>query len=308
MISLRARFHRFLLTLLTRRIDADNDVELLRDLWRRVASRLSTMKETRVDAVSFAGVDAAWMQPPGVAEDAPVLLYLHGGAYVAGSSYTHRRMVSYLAHYSGCRALVPNYRLAPEHPFPAGLEDCVAVYRALLDTLPAKNIVVAGDSAGGGMTMALLLSLREAGDPLPAAAYLLSPWLDLTGSGESASTRATVDPMFDIKDMPKASAHYAPQDRQRDPLVSPVFADPKGLPPMLIQVGDEEILLSDSTRLAERISAVGGDVNLQVWPGMWHVFQYYIRRIPEAERALRDAGRYLKDILPRSARESSGLT
>ena len=301
MISLRARFHRFLLTLLARRIDADSDVEMLRTLLQRVSGRLSTMKGTQVEPVSFAGVDAAWMSPPEVAEDAPVLLYLHGGAYVAGSSYTHRRMVSYLAHYAGCRALVPNYRLAPEHPYPAGLEDCLAVYRALLATQPAERIVVAGDSAGGGMTMAMLLSLREAGDAMPAAAYLLSPWLDLTASGDSASTRAAIDPMFDVKEMPKAAAHYAPPERQRDPLVSPVFADPTGLPPMFIQVGDEEILLSDSTRLAERIGQVGGEVDLQVWPGMWHVFQFFIRRIPEAERALRDAGRYIKAVLPQRA-------
>lgn len=293
MISLRARLHRFLLVLLARRIDPDQDVTTLRDLWQRVAKPLRTPPGTRVETVELGGVPAAWISPKDLDPGAPVLLYLHGGAYVAGSSYTHRRMIGYLAKYAGMRALVPNYRLAPEYPFPAGLDDCLATYRALAETVPPERIAVAGDSAGGGMTMALLLALRDAGEPLPKTAVLFSPWLDLTGSGDSATTRSKADPMFNIADMPKASAYYTPAERQREPLVSPVFADHSGLPPMLVQVGDDEILLSDSTRLADSVSAAGGDLTLKVWPGMWHVFQYYVRRIPEAEHALNDAGRYL---------------
>ena len=185
-----------------KKISPDSDIPTLRASWEEIAARTRAAAGTRVRHTTIAGVSSDWLIPP-EADEAPVLLYLHGGAYVTGSSKTHRTMVSHIAFRSGMRALLPNYRLAPEHRFPAGLEDCVAVYRALLESgVDANRIVIAGDSAGGGMTMAALLTLRDAGDALPAAAVLLSPWLDLTGSGESHSTRNDTDPWFNAEDMP----------------------------------------------------------------------------------------------------------
>jgi len=271
---------------LFRQLDGDADIPHLRAKWEKLAARSRPPSGVRIKYVYLAGVECEWIVPSGC-QDAPVLFYLHGGAYVSGSARTHRPMVSYLAKQAGMRALLPNYRLAPENPFPAGLEDCLAVYRELVsEVTDASRVAIAGDSAGGGMTMATLLSLRDAGDVMPETAVLLSPWLDLTGSGDSIRTRASHDPLFKAGEMPKAAANYAPEDRLTDPLVSPVYADVQGLPPILVQVGDNEILLSDATRIADKISAAGGQVTLQVWPDMWHVFQYFVGRMPEAQRAL----------------------
>lgn len=304
MISFRARLVRFVTRQLFRNIDGNADIPSLRVRWEKLAARSRTASGIRVKYVDIAGVECEWLVPTDC-RDAPVLFYLHGGAYVSGSAKTHRAMVSYLAKKAGMRALLPNYRLAPEHPFPAGLEDCVAVYRALVDGgADPADIAIAGDSAGGGMTMASLLTLRDAGDAVPAAGVLLSPWLDLTGTGESAKSRARHDPLFRVQDMPNAAAHYASPEQQQHPLVSPVFADVHGLPPILIQVGDHEILLSDSTRIADKISAAGGQVTLQVWPDMWHVFQYFIGRMPEAQKALDDIASFLRRFFER--RDATG--
>jgi monoterpene epsilon-lactone hydrolase len=305
MISLRARFVRFVTRQLFRNIDGDADIPELRARWEKIAARSRMAPGVRVKYVDIAGIECEWLVPSGCKE-APVLLYLHGGAYVSGSAKTHRSMVSYLVKRAGMRALVPNYRLAPEHPFPAGLEDCVAVYRELVASgVSPADIAIGGDSAGGGMTMAVLLRLRDAGDVLPRAAVLLSPWLDLRGTGESTKTRARQDPMFKVEDMPNAARHYAPPEEQANPLVSPVYADVHGLPPILIQVGDHEILLSDSTRIAEKISAAGGQVTLQVWPHMWHVFQYFIGRMPEAKKSLVDVANYLRRLFPGAVPEAA---
>jgi acetyl esterase/lipase len=225
-----------------------------------------------------------------------VLLYLHGGAYVLGSRRTHRQLVSHMAREAGITAVMPEYRLAPENPFPAGIDDAVAVYRALLDLgfKPEDIIIISGDSAGGGLSVATLLTLRHAGEPLPAAAILLSPFLDLTGSGESTVTRAEQDPWFHNDDLPVVAKYYCPDETQwTHPLVSPVFANVSGLPPMLIQVGDDEILLSDSTRFARNLEEAGVDVELEVFPEMWHVFQMFVGKMPESGAAIRKIAAYI---------------
>lgn len=256
---------------------------------------LVVSKGVSAESAQLAGIDVDWLRPKGARPD-KILLYLHGGAYILGSRRTHRQLVSHMAREAGITAVMPEYRLAPEHPFPAGIDDAVAVYRALLEAgyLP-QDIVISGDSAGGGLTMATLLALRHAGDPLPGAAVLLSPFLDVTGSGESVTTRADIDPWFNPEDLPVVARYYCPDETEwRNPLVSPVFANVAGLPPMLIQVGDHEILLSDSTRLANKLAKAGVDVELEVWPEMWHVFQFFVGKMPESRQAIVKIGDYIR--------------
>jgi len=300
MISLRARIVRSISKQLFKNISGDSEVAPLRDTFEKLGARTRPALGTRIRHATIAGVECDWVVPKDC-DESRVLLFLHGGAYVMGSSRTHRTMVSHIARAAGVRALLPNYRLAPEDPFPAGLEDCLAVYRQLLDSeTAAEKLVIAGDSAGGGMTMAALLSLRDAGDPMPAGCCLLSPWLDLAADGESTVTRAALDPWFKVADMSKTAAHYCLKGQIRDPLVSPLYGEFGGLPPTLIQVGDHEILLSDSTRASEKMTAAGTEVTLQVWPDMWHVFQFFVGKMPESKRAIRDIGTFLKQQLDKA--------
>ena len=254
-----------------------------------IASRVSVQKDT------IAGLRSEWLMPEGAPDDR-LLLYWHGGAYVMGSCASHRPCVSHIAREAGIRALVPEYRLAPEHPFPAAVEDSVSLYRALLEKgYEPANIVVAGDSAGGGLTVAMLLSLRDAGDPLPGAVGLLSPWLDLSGQGESMTTRKDKDPWFNPEDLPHVTKHYCDDAELIHPSVSPVFADASGLPPTLIQVGGDELLLSDSERFAANMRASGGQVEIDVWPGMWHVWQMFIGLMPESRQAVEKLGEFIRN-------------
>lgn len=240
------------------------------------------------------GLNAEWLTPKDAA-DGKLLLYLHGGAYIMGSCSTHRELASHIAGAAGVRALLPEYGLAPEHPFPEAIDDAVGIYRALIaDGHAAQDIVIVGDSAGGGLTMATLLSLRDARDPLPAAACLLSPWLDLSATGESMTTRANHDPWFKPKDMPSVTRYYCEKSQIRHPLASPVFADLSDLPPLYVQVGEDEILLSDSIRCAEQVEAAGGDIELEIWPGMWHVFQVFVHRMPESREAIHKIGEFVR--------------
>lgn len=298
MTSLRARLVRRTTRAFFKTIDAEKaNVHIMRNLFHSAANVLWTPRNVLLEKAEVCGLNAEWLTPKECPDD-KLLLYLHGGAYVMGNCATHRQLVSYLAKYSGIKTLLPEYRLAPEHPFPAALEDAVGLYRSLLaDGYAANDIVIAGDSAGGGLTMATLLSLRDAGDPLPAAACLLSPWLDLASTGDSMTTRAKDDPWFQPKDMPIVAAYYCADDELRNPLVSPVYGDLSGLPPLYIQVGEDEILLSDSTRAAEKVLACGGKVDIEIWPGMWHVFQAFLMQVPESKEAAKKIGAYVRDAL-----------
>ena len=297
MISFRARIVRFMTRQYFKRITLDADVQRMRAAWNVMEGKSSVAKGVQVRQATIEGIHCEWLVPEGC-DGAPVLYYLHGGAYLMGSPQTHRRMVSHIARASGMRALVPNYRLAPEHRFPAAIEDSIAVYRSLLEagTDPAA-MAIAGDSAGGNLTMATLLALRDAGDPLPTAVCLMSPWLDLAAEGESMDSRAKHDPWFRSEDIPEIVEKYCSKYDTKNPLVSPVYADPSNLPPTLIQVGDHEILLSDSTRMADKISEAGGSVTLQIWPDMWHVFQLFVGLMPESKRAINDISTFLKQHL-----------
>ncbi|MBT8091872.1 MAG: alpha/beta hydrolase [Gammaproteobacteria bacterium] len=253
----------------------------------------------KVEPTEINGLYAEWLRPKKANSDG-VLLYLHGGAYVLGSCSTHRKMVSHIARAAGIKALLPEYRLAPEHKFPAAIEDAVGVYRALLASgVGAENIVIGGDSAGGGLTIATLLSLRHAGDPMPRAAILLSPFLDVTASGESAQTRADKDPWFHADDISAVVRNYCSEEEVRHPMVSPVFANVAGLPPTFIQVGDHEILLSDSTRFADNMREAGCDVEIEVWPEMWHVWQLFVGKMPESRQAIAKIANFIRELHPR---------
>jgi len=295
MSSLRAKIIRSISSALFKRIDITQvDFEKM----RRQISRLSKMMvpafRVQVDVDKINGLHAEWLTPKD-RMDSKLLLYLHGGGYVVGGCDMYRQMVSHIARAGRIRALVPEYRLAPEHRFPAAIDDAVATYRSLLGMgIKAEDIIIGGDSAGGGLAVGSLLALRDAGDPLPAAAILLSPFLDATGSGDSMQTRKEQDPLFYPEGLETVVEHYCDPHQRSYPQISPVFADVEGLPPMFIQVGDDEILLSDSERLADLCVAAGIDVELQVWPEMWHVFQMFVGKMPESRRAIEKMGAYIQ--------------
>jgi acetyl esterase/lipase len=250
------------------------------------------------------GIPAIVATPTAVAPERHIL-YVHGGAYVTGSPRSHIAMVARLAKRASAVATVVDYRLAPEHLYPAAIDDCVAAYRALLGDVDPSRLVIAGDSAGGGATLATACALRDAGDPLPAGLYLMSPWTDLTGSGDSVVGRQAADPMLDGSRLVDAGRMYAGETPLDDPGVSPLFADLAGLPPMLIQTGMDEILLSDSTRLAERARQAGVEVTLDLADDMWHVYQAFARFVPEATEALVRAAAFIRAVAPATLVERS---
>jgi epsilon-lactone hydrolase len=223
-----------------------------------------------------------------------VLLYLHGGGYFGCSAETHRPITAFYA-LQGFRVFAPDYRLAPENRFPAALEDVVAFYRALLSAgYPSQNIVVSGESAGGGLSLSLMLSLRAAGLPLPAAAALFSPWTDLAATGDSIRTNTKRCAMFIGADVAESARYYLGDADPRNPLASPLYADLTGLPPLLIHVGADEVLRDDSTRLAERARAAGVHVELKIWPVVPHAWQLVPHLVPEARQSLRESAEFLR--------------
>jgi len=250
-------------------------------------------EDLQLEDLTIAGRPAQWVRVAGAREDRTIL-YLHGGGYVMGSLGTHRELMARLSRTAQARVLGLDYRLAPEEPFPAALDDAEAAYRWLLDQgVRAETIVIAGDSAGGGLSVATLLRVRDAALPAPAGAVLFSPWTDLTGSGESMQTRAAADPMIAPDGILETAALYHGANDPRDPFVSPVFADLTGLPPLLIQAGGDEVLLDDATRLAANAARDGVRAELRVWQGAFHVFQA-MPSLPEADEALEQVGAFTR--------------
>jgi acetyl esterase/lipase len=250
--------------------------------------------DVETSKVSANGVPAEWFSIPS-SDPARVVLYLHGGGYVIGSNDSHREFTARVARACSGRVLSLDYRLAPEHPFPAAVDDAVAGYRYLLGSgVKPASIVIAGDSAGGGLTVATFVALKQAGEPMPAAGVCLSPWVDLEGTGDSMTSRDALDPMVHKPGLLEMAAHYLQGKNARDPLASPLYADLAGLPPMLIQVGTSETLFDDSTRLTAKAKAAGIDVTLEEWDEMIHVFQVF-PVLPEARQATEKIGTFIRE-------------
>ena len=252
---------------------------------------------TRVEATGAGQPRGEWVTAAGATDEA-VLLYTHGGGYYMGSAEGQRYLVTALSAAIGVRVLNLDYRLAPEHPFPAAVDDAVAAYRWLLDLgLPPERIALAGDSAGGGLVLATLLALKDAGVPQPAATVAISPLTDLAATGESLRTRADVEVVLAPGAVTEAATWYLAGQDPTHPHASPLYGEFSGLCPLLIQVGDAEMLLDDSRRLAERASAAGVDVDLEVWPDMPHVWHAFAGFLPEADTAIARIGQWLRPRL-----------
>jgi monoterpene epsilon-lactone hydrolase len=243
------------------------------------------------------GVSGEWIFPHGC-DKTKVLLYFHGGGYFVGSTNTHRGLVSQLAKNAGISALSINYRLAPEHPYPAAIEDCAKVYEWLLSkNFQPNQICFGGDSAGGGCTIGTLTYLRDKNIALPKCAIALSPWLDVTLTSESSTTKAEIDPMLAAKEFPTVVQYYMNDADTKSPYASPIFHSLKNLPPVYVQVGEEEILLSDSLTFAEKAKADGVDVRLEVYPKLFHVFNAFWRILPKARKANKKLGEFMQEQL-----------
>lgn len=255
-------------------------------------ARLERLPEgSLVSGVELNGVPCEWVERADSGAD--VVLLVHGGGFSSGSPRTHRKFAAMLAKASGQRVLVPDYRLAPEDPFPAGLDDIVAVYAALVETgLEPRSISFSGESSGGGLALSAVLRLREIEAPLPGRLLLMAPWVDLTLSGESLDTNA-MHPNPTEAELRRAADWYVGELGLAEPGVSPLFADLSGLPPMLVQAGGHDVLLHDAVRLTERAQASGCEAKLTVTPAMWHVFQH--SDCPEARLAVEEAAAFVNN-------------
>ena len=275
------------------------DLNQIRRAFEEMLTKFPPAPGVTFERETAGGVSASWCIPPETIQGR-VLLYLHGGGYVVGSARAYQPMVSELASRLKTRALIPEYRLAPENPFPAAVEDAIAVYRWLLDQgIAPQSIALAGDSCGGGLTVACLASVRDAGLPLPAGAAVISPWVDLEVAGESGVSKAHDDPILEVAGLQGMAGAYLGAASPRTPSASPIYADLTGLPPLLIQVGSAEILLDDATRLAARAGADGVKVRLDIWPEMFHVWHFYASVLDEGREALDDAAAFLESLLSR---------
>jgi len=256
-------------------------------------SKFDVSPEAEVEAAEIGGVRGNWLTMPG-ADPARVVLYIHGGAFVMGSVRGYRAMTARIAKATRARTLVIEYRLAPEHPFPAAIEDGTAAYAGLLKQgVASSSIVIAGDSAGGNLTIASLLSIRDSGAPLPAGGVCISPWVDLECIGETMTTNADVDPLCTKESLLLEASLYLGDHDARGALASPIYADLKGLPPLLIQVGSEETLLDDSNRLAARAKEAGVPVTFEIFEGMPHVWHVFAEYLPEAQEAIEAIGSFV---------------
>ena len=274
----------------------ERPLEQRRREWEAEARLAVLPRESRFTPQVAGGVNCEWMEMPRVARDR-VVLFFHGGGYNAGSPRTHRSLAANLSRAAHMRVLLPDYRLAPEHPVPAGVKDALLVYQWLLNQgFSEKTIVVGGDSAGGGLALSMLLALRAAGAKMPTAAILLAPWTDLTVSSQSYEKLRKFDPIITREGLREAGLLYAGKRDPADPLLSPLFADLAGLPPMLIHVGGDEVMLDDSRKFAERAKDAGVPVTYKMFDGMWHVFHTAGQDLPESRKAIDEIGSFVRAL------------
>lgn len=272
----------------------DPAVEQQREAFEQGSGLTPLQEDVLVEPVDAGGVPAEWVSIDGNTSSVTTL-YVHGGGYCIGSLNTHRRLVGDIARSAGGRVLQADYRLGPEHPHPAAVDDAVAAYRWLLAKgIAPEQIVIAGDSAGGGLTAATLLALRDARDALPAAGVMISPWLDLTCTSDSFASKVDEDCVLSQRNVKMWAQMYA-GNNTRAPLASPLFGELAGLPPLLIQVGTAELLLDDSTRFAKRAKAAGVDVTLEVWDDMIHIWPIMAFMLPEGQQAIDRIGAWVKE-------------
>jgi epsilon-lactone hydrolase len=253
--------------------------------------------DVKLEVAALDGVPGEWSSVPG-SYASRVLMYFHGGGYCSGSILSHRRMVSEAGRAAGVRTLAVGYRLAPEHPFPAALDDALTAWRFLRRRIAADQIAIGGDSAGGGLTVALINQLRDAQEELPGCAWLVSPWTDLALSGSTLATKDAVDPIIHKAYLDELADAYLPSGMDRkNPRVSSLYADLEGLPPTLIQVGSAETLLEDATRFAAAAGAAGVPVTLEIWPHMIHAWHLWNAHLEPGRRALANAGAFIRGHL-----------
>jgi acetyl esterase/lipase len=272
----------------------DDDLIRMRTNLEELVASVPLPDDVLCEPVRAGDVAAEWVTAPGSAADRAIV-YFHGGGYAIGSVNTHRMLVGEIARATGARLLSVDYRLAPEHPFPAAVQDAVAAYRFVLGCgLDPEHVAVAGDSAGGGLAAASLLALRDAGDRLPAAAVLLSPWLDLTLTSDSMRSKADQDPLVRREGLQRMAEAYLAGTDAKTPTASPVYGDLRGLPPLLIHVGTAEVLLDDASLFAARARKAGVEVELEIWDEMIHVWHAFGSVLPEATQAIERIGAYVR--------------
>ena len=259
-----------------------------------MGARFQNLDGISMEAVDADGIPAEWVTAPGANNGA--VLYLHGGGYVTGSVISHRGMAANLSRTSGCSVLTVDYRLAPENKHPAQVQDAHTAYRWMLSNgADQSTTIIAGDSAGGGLTVATLLSIRDDGDPLPAAGVCISPWVDMEGTGDSMKSKAGVDPMVSKEGLIDMAQNFLGDGDRRDPLAAPLYADLTGLPPLLIIVGTAEVLLDDAIRLHEKAESVGVDSTLEIWDDMVHIWPWFAPFLPEGQQAMEQMGDFIKE-------------
>lgn len=297
MASIRARAFRALIRASSRPGRATT-LEERRERIEQLAARFRPPRGTVVTPLEGEGVSGEWVLAPGARSDR-VILYIHGGAFCMGSPLSHRNLVGHICSWGAARALSLDYRLAPEHPYPAALDDACAAFRYLQSLgIPPARIAFAGDSAGANILLATVLRLRDAGEALPAAMVCISPPTDLTGGSESLVSRARMDPIISVDQVAPLCRAYAGKRDPRDPGLSPLWADLHGLPPLLIHVGTHEILHDDAVRFARKAEEAGVEVTLEVWDQLWHVFHAAVPYVPESTEAIRTIGRFLCQRIP----------
>lgn len=290
-ISLQARFWKIILRKLFK--EKRLAIEGNRARSASTAKLMRIPKDVTITDVDANGIHSIWISPSNTISD-KVVLHFHGGGYVTGSASAHLMMCIPMAQTLKAKMLLPDYRLAPEHPFPAAVDDAVKAYRWLLaQGHSPKDIILSGDSAGGGLSLAAVLALREAGDPLPAAVVCMSPWTDLTFSGTSHTTKAKADCVLFTDVLQEWAACYAGKETPENPLISPIYADFHKFPPLLIQVGSDEVLLDDAILLAKKAKADGVNVTLKVWDDLWHVWPALGDLLPESKKAFEEIGDFI---------------